>query len=149
MKRMLDDLPLGHEFPCGSFTLGREEIVEFATRYDPQPWHLSDELAAHTYFRTLCASGVQSQAVAIGLMVRQISDVDVVAGGSLNQATFFTPVRPETEYSVSAVWTKARPSRSNPARGAATIDITARDPHGAVVMTCGVTYIVGRRVPGG
>ncbi len=149
MKRMLDDLPLGHEFPCGSFRLGREEIVDFAKRFDPQPWHLSDELAAPTYFKTLCASGVHSQAMAIGLMVRAITDVDVVAGGSLNQATFFTPVRPNTDYTVSAVWIHIRPSRSNPARGAATIDITARDPTGHVVMTCGVTYIVGRLVPGG
>ena len=146
MKRMLDDLPLGETFSCGSFALNDEEIVDFATRFDPQPWHLSDELAAPTYFQTLCASGVHSQAMAIGLMVRAITDVDVVAGGSLNQAKFFTPVRPGTEYAVSAVWTEARPSTSNPTRGVATIDFTAHDPQGAVVMACGVTYIVGRRV---
>ena len=146
---MLDDLPLGEMFACGSFRLSREEIVDFATRYDPQPWHLSDELAADTVFRTLCASGVQTQAISVGLMVRAVADVHVIAGGSLNQATFFAPVRPDADYRVSAVWTEIRPSRTKPDRGAATIDVAARDRDGAVVMTCGVTYIVGRRAPGG
>ena len=149
MKRMLDDLPLGEAFSCGSFALTGEDIVDFATRFDPQPWHLSDALAAPTYFETLCASGVHTQAMAIGLMVRAIGDVDVVAGGSLNQAVFHTPVRPDTAYAVQAVWTEARPSSRNPARGVATIDITVTCPEGRVVMQSGVTYIVGRRVPGG
>ncbi len=147
--KTLDDLCLGEAFSCGSFRLSREEIVDFASRFDPQPWHLTDEGAAASYFETLCASGLHSQGMAIGLMVRAITDVAVVAGGSLNQAKFFVPVRPDQPYSVTANWVEARPSATNPARGVATIDIHTHDAAGARVMQCGVTYIVGRRVPGG
>jgi acyl dehydratase len=149
MKIMLDDLPLGEDFPCGSFTLNRQQIVDFATQFDPQPWHLTDEGAAGSYFQTLCASGLHSQGMAIGLMVRAITDVHVVAGGSLNEARFFMPVRPDQPYSVTARWVSARPSSSNSARGVAVVEMVMHDADGVRVMQCGVTYIVGRCVPGG
>jgi acyl dehydratase len=141
----LEDLPIGREIDCGSFILSHAEIIDFAGRFDPQPWHLDDALAQETYFQGLCASGVHSQAAAIGLMVRAIRGVAIVAGGALNQTRFLAPVRPDRVYQVAATWTQARPSVRNPARGVAVIDITASDEAGAMVMESGVTYVVARR----
>jgi acyl dehydratase len=141
----LEDLPLGQEIDCGSFTLSATEIIDFARQFDPQPWHLDDVLARETYFQGLCASGVHSQAAAIGLMVRAISGVVIVAGGALNEARFMAPVRPGRCYRVTARWTAARPSVRNPARGVAVIDIAAVDDAGVTVMEAGVTYVVARR----
>lgn len=141
----LEDLPIGQEIDCGSFTLCRADIVEFAGKFDPQPWHLDEELAQATYFQGLCASGLHSQAAAIGLMVRAIGGVAIVAGGALNEARFLAPVRPDFRYAVTARWSQARNSARNPARGVAVIDIVARDAGGAVVMEAGVTYVVARR----
>jgi acyl dehydratase len=145
MPLYLEDIALGRLMACGSFLLAREEIIAFARRYDPQPWHLDEAAAKETYFGALCASGVQSQACAIGLMVRTIGDVAVVAGGTLNEARFHVPVWPDTRYDVAARWVSARPSSRNAARGVATISGEARDPQGRVVMEFGVTYIVARR----
>lgn len=144
MPIMLHDLPLGQEFPCGAFTLTEADIIAFATAFDPQPWHLDDAAARQTYFNGLCASGLHSQGAAIGLVVRAIADVAIVAGGSLHEARFFVPVRPGRPYRVSATWVSARPSATNAARGVASIVIVARDSAGVAVMECGVTYIVGR-----
>ncbi len=144
MTLQLDDLPLGQDFPCGAFTLTPAEIIAFAQRFDPQPWHLDDALAQETYFQGLCASGLHSQGAAISLMVRATADVAIIAGGSLHEARFFAPVRPDVPYSVTAQWTEARASARNPSRGVASIAITTTDSEGVVVMACGVTYIVGR-----
>jgi acyl dehydratase len=144
MPLTLHDLPLGQEFSCGAFTLTEAEIIAFAMAYDPQPWHLDDAAARLTYFEGLCASGLHSQGAAIGLVVRAIADVAIIAGGSLHEARFFVPVRPNRPYRVSATWVSARPSASNSARGVAAIAIVARDEAGVAVMECGVTYIVGR-----
>ena len=144
MPVTLHNLPLEQEFPCGAFTLTEAEIIAFATIYDPQPWHLDDAAARRTYFNGLCASGLHSQGAAIGLVVRAIADVAIIAGGSLHEARFFAPVRPNQPYRVAATWVSARPSASNPARGVASIFIVARDEAGVAVMECGVTYIVGR-----
>jgi acyl dehydratase len=138
----LQDLPLGADIACGSFRLSRDEIVAFAERFDPQPFHLDEAAAQASYFRGLCASGLHSQAAAIGLMVRAIADVAVIAGGSLDQAKFHLPVRPDQTYHVTARWTDARRSGRNTARGVASIAGEACLPDGTPVMSFGVTYIV-------
>jgi len=139
----LDDLPLGIDFPCGSFTLSRAEIIAFASKFDPQPFHLDEDAAAASYFGGLCASGLHTQGAAIGLMVRAIQHVAVVAGYALNEARFFVPVRPDTSYDVVARWTEATPSPRDTTRGRAKITGEAM-VGGAVAMRFGVTYVVQR-----
>ena len=60
----LDDLVVGSETYFGSCEVSREEVIAFAERYDPQPFHLSDEAAAKTHFGRLAASGWQIEHVA-------------------------------------------------------------------------------------
>lgn len=141
----LEDLPLGAELDCGAFTLTRADIISFAARFDPQPWHLDDTLAEASAFGALVASGVHTQAAAIGLMVRRIADVAVLFGGSLHEARFSLPVRPDVRHAVAARWTLARSSVSNPTRGIARIEGLATNPEGQTAMSFGVTYIVARR----
>ena len=142
--RYLDDLALGIDFPCGGFTLSREEIIAFAEKYDPQPFHLDEAAARQSYFQGLCASGLHTQGAAIGLMVRAIADVAVVAGYALHEARFYEPVRPDTRYEVVARWTEASPSPRDAGRGRAVMTgVALRD--GVVVMRFGVTYVVQRR----
>jgi acyl dehydratase len=141
----LEDLPLGAWFPCGCFRLTRAEIIAFAQLYDPQPFHLDDEAAARSYFGRLCASGLHTQGMAIGLMVRAITNVAVVAGYSLNQARFRAPTWPDTDYAVRACWTATSPSPTDPTRGRATIDIAVATA-GADIATLGVTYVIRRRI---
>ena len=52
-----EDLQVGAETQFGSYDVTREEVIEFAQKYDPQPFHLSDEAAAETHFGSLSASG--------------------------------------------------------------------------------------------
>ena len=139
----LDDLPLGVDFPCGSFTLSRAEIIDFASKFDPQPFHLDEDAAKASYFEGLCASGLHSQGAAIGLMVRAIQHVAVVAGYALNETRFFVPVRPDTRYDVVARWAEAAPSPRDPKRGRAMITGEAL-LGGAIAMRFGVTYVVRR-----
>ena len=52
-----EDMPIGESFDFGPLTVSREETIAFASEFDPQPFHLSDEAAATTHFGTLSASG--------------------------------------------------------------------------------------------
>jgi acyl dehydratase len=140
--RFLHDLKLGERFACGSFTLSRAEIIDFATRYDPQPFHLDDEAAARSYFGSLCASGLHTQGAAIGLLVPVIADVAVVAGYRLHEARFFIPVRPDLRYGVAATWVSVSPSPRDPDRGRADIAVEVTDAEARKVATLGVTYVV-------
>ena len=51
-----EDLVVGAETDFGTYEVTREEILEFASKYDPQPFHLSDEEAAKTHFGRIAAS---------------------------------------------------------------------------------------------
>ncbi len=139
----LDELPLGEEIPCGSFQFTRDDIIAFAEKYDPQPFHLDDAAAEASYFRGLSASGLHTQGAAIGLMVRVLQGTAFIAGWSLHETRFFIPVRPDVTYSVTVAWTEITPTK--PDRGRAAIRGTARDPEGRPVMEFGVTYVVARR----
>jgi acyl dehydratase len=144
-RRYLEDLPLDEPLDCGSFVLSRDEIVAFAEKFDPQPQHLGDAVAAASAFGTLVASGLHTQAAAIGRVVRKLSDVATMFGLALHEARFFVPVRPDVPHAVSARWTEARPSAGKPGQGVAKIAGHAVNPTGQTVITFGITMIIARR----
>ena len=63
-----DDLDLGAKTMFGHYDVTREEVLEFARKYDPQPFHLSDEEAAKTHFGRIAASGWHTCAIAMRMM---------------------------------------------------------------------------------
>src|SRR6476620_329274 len=67
-----EDLVVGKETLFGSCDVTREEVLEFARKYDPQPFHLSDEEAAKTYFGRLSASGWHTCAMTMGGIARHV-----------------------------------------------------------------------------
>lgn len=65
----LDDLGIGQKFISPSYKISATEIKEFASRFDPQPFHLDDEAAKSTLFGGLAASGWHTAAVTMRLLV--------------------------------------------------------------------------------
>jgi acyl dehydratase len=63
-----EDLPLGEPSTFGSYRLERDEIVSFAAKWDPQPFHLDDEAAKASLFGALSASGWHTCAMAMRMM---------------------------------------------------------------------------------
>ena len=66
-----EDLQAGSEHDLGTITPTREEIIAFASQFDPQPFHLDDEAAKASVFGGLCASGWHTCSMAMRLMVTQ------------------------------------------------------------------------------
>lgn len=64
-----EDLVVGSTAELGSYAFTEENIVDFARRYDPQPFHLDDAAAARTHFGALCASGWHTAAAWMRTMV--------------------------------------------------------------------------------
>jgi acyl dehydratase len=65
----LDDLTVGQRFVSGSHTMDAAEIQQFATRYDPQPFHMDDAAARGTLFGGLVASGWHTAGTTMRLIV--------------------------------------------------------------------------------
>src|SRR4051812_12060668 len=75
-----EDLELDKERYFGSYEVTREEVIEFARKYDPQPFHLSDEAAARTHFGRLAASGWHTCAMVMATTVRHFMTEEPQAG---------------------------------------------------------------------
>ena len=91
-----EDLEVGRETYFGSYEVTREEVLDFAGKYDPQPFHLSDEAAAKTYFGRLSASGWHTCAMTMRMLVENMSVVEQAGMGSpgVDQLRWVRPVYP-------------------------------------------------------
>ena len=114
-----DDLEPGAKQSFGRYDVTREEVVEFATMYDPQPFHLDDDAAAATHFGRLSASGWHTCAMTMAMMVANMKDVQQAGLGSpgLDSLRWLTPVYPGDTLRVETEILEKRRSKSRPEMG--------------------------------
>ena len=140
-----DDLAQGQELQFGSFTMTEAEILDFARRFDPQPFHVDPERAKATIFGGLIASGLHTQAAAFGHILRTGLFERVSLGGTEQVVRWPAPVRPGDEIAVSARVEQLIPSRSKPDRGVAKIRyFGTRTSDGVVVLDILGTHFLRR-----
>lgn len=97
-----EDLERGEPVDCGSTTLTRSTIQEFARQYDPQPVHTDPEAAADTPFGGLVASGWHTAAATMGVLVRGfLTETEARGAVGVDDLRFPAPVRPGDELAVS------------------------------------------------
>src|ERR1043166_5751369 len=77
-----EDLELGVETYYGSYAVTREEVLEFAHKYDPQPFHILDEAAARTHFGRIAASGWHTAAMTMAVIARYVVEHEQAGLGS-------------------------------------------------------------------
>ena len=70
--KYLEDMVVGTKAAFGRYEVTREEVVEFAGKYDPQPFHLDEEAAAKTHFGRLSASGWHTCAMTMRMLVENL-----------------------------------------------------------------------------
>ena len=80
--RYFEDVEVGATASFGRYEVTREEVVDFASKYDPQPFHLSDEAAAKTYFGRVSASGWHTCAMTMGMLVENMKGSEQAGLGS-------------------------------------------------------------------
>ncbi len=77
-----EDLEIGAKQSFGRYEVTREEVIEFAKKYDPQAFHLDDDAAARTHFGRLSASGWHTCAMTMAMMVENMKNVKQAGLGS-------------------------------------------------------------------
>ena len=118
-KVFYEDLTVGSEEAFGSYEVTKEEIIEFAGKYDPQPFHLDEEIAKHSVFGSLCASGWHTCAMTMSLLVDYMKDKGFAGMGSpgVDNIRWKTPVFPGDILSVKSEVIEKRESQSRPNLG--------------------------------
>lgn len=109
-----EDLEIGAKQSFGSYEVTREEVLEFASKYDPQAFHLDDEAAAKTHFGRVSASGWHTCAMTMAMMVENMKNVKQAGLGSpgVDQLMWKKPVYPGDTLRVESEVTEKRRSKS-------------------------------------
>ncbi len=142
----LEDLPPGTVIELGSVDMTEDAIVDFATRYDPQPFHVDPHAAVDSPFGGLIASGWHTCSLFMRLLVDGLlARASSLGSPGMDQIRWVEPVRPGDTLAARFTVTDARPSASKPDRGIVSSLCEMRNQHGAVVMTMRGTGIYGRR----
>ncbi len=135
--RYYEDLVVGTKASFGCYEVTREEVIEFASKYDPQPFHLSDEAAAQTYFGRLSASGWHTAAMAMRMAVENMKGHRSASLGSpgIDELKWLKPVYPGDTLRCESELLDKRVSQSRPDMGITKGRTTVFNQHDEAVMT--------------
>ena len=144
-----EDFAPGQDIDLGTRTVTEEEIVTFAREYDPQPFHVDRDAAAHSIYGGVIASGWHT----CGMMMRMVVDGLLNRSASmgspgLDGVRWLAPVRAGDTLNVRYRTVQVKASASKPDRGVVWSKWVAINQHGATVCTVEGMGMFGRR-PGG
>ena len=142
-----EDMEVGAETYFGHYDVTREEVLEFARKYDPQPFHLSDEAAAKTHFGRLAASGWHTCAMTMAVIARHVVDTEQAGLGSpgVDELRWLKPVYPGDRLSVTGEVIETRPSQSKPEIGSFRTLTRVTNQDGVEVMRFTSIVLMRRR----
>jgi acyl dehydratase len=141
-----EDFHAGDTYEFGSHTLTAAEIVEFATRYDPQPFHVDAAAAEHGPFDGLIASGWHTAALFMRMYVDEILNKTISMGSpGVEELRWHVPVRPGDTLRGRATILEATPSARRADRGTVRARLEALNQREEVVMSMIGRGLFGRR----
>jgi acyl dehydratase len=145
-----EDLEVGAETYFGSYEVTREEVLEFARKYDPQPFHLSDEAAAKTHFGRLAASGWHTCAMTMAVIARRsVGNKQTVLGSpGIDELRWLKPVYPGDTLHVHGKIVDKTPSRSKPEIGSFRAENAVTNQDGVPVLRFTSIVLIRRRPEG-
>lgn len=114
-----ENLKIGAKASFGRYEVTREEVIDFASKYDPQPFHLSDEAAAQTHFGRISASGWHTCAMVMRMLVDNMTQNRQAGLGSpgLDELRWLKPVYPGDVLRVETELLSKKQSQSRPEMG--------------------------------
>jgi acyl dehydratase len=144
-KLYLEDLEPGRRFHAGEISFTAEDIIRFARDNDPQFFHLDPEAAKSSMFGGLVASGWQTAALSMRLLIERGAPF---AGGIIGagcEIAWPRPVRPGDALRIECEILKATPSRSRPERGIALIKLVTYNQKDEPVLVMTANVVVPTR----
>lgn len=132
-----EDIQVGATASFGHYAVTREEVTAFAAKYDPQPFHLSDDAAAQTHFGRLSASGWHTCAMTMAMLVAHLKENRQAGLGSpgIDALKWVKPVYPGDTLRCETEILEKRVSASRPEMGIFKSRMTVFNQDDVVVMT--------------
>ena len=134
--KYFDDFHIGETFETEPNFISKDEIIDFASKYDPQSFHLDEDAAKNGPFGRLTSSGFMT----LGKSFTQIFNTNVFNGSSmgawgLDELRWTKPVYPGDTLKTKVEVLEKKLSSKNPIKGTVRLKQTVSNQNGDVVMT--------------
>lgn len=144
-----EDFPPGRFGTFGPRRVTRDEIIAFASEFDPQPMHLDEEAARHSMLKGLSGSGWHLCSLTMRMMFDGfIGRTASLGSPGVNDLRWMAPLRPDDELMLDVEVTEARVSKSRPETGIVTLKGVVRNANGVTLCEMVSPIIVKRREAG-
>jgi len=131
----LEDFQPGQTFELGSIAVTQDQVVEFATQFDPQPFHLDEEAGGKSIFGGLIASGWHTCSLVMRMLVDNLFSRTATLGSpGVNQIRWILPVRPGDILSAKTRVLAVTKSTSKPDRGTVEFQYDVRNQNDQPVL---------------
>ena len=140
-----DDIEVGYRSRVGTYTLTESEVVEFASTWDPQPFHIDKDAASASIFGGLTASSLHLFAICTRLFFDHEDRIQILAMLGKEAIRIPNPARPGDVLTYATECIQKKPSSSRPDRGVITLKDTLTNQHGQAVLTQEVALLVARQ----
>jgi acyl dehydratase len=146
IARYLEDFAAGQTFRSGRLKIDKERIKTFGAEFDPQSFHLDEDAARDTIFGGLAASGWNTAAVTMRLLVESdLKPAGGIVGAGFDEFRWPRPVRPADELCITSEVLEVRPSRSRPDQGLIKVRTTTLNQNDEAVQVTIGNLMVPRR----
>jgi acyl dehydratase len=143
--RALEDFPPGTRLQSATIEVTQESIIEFAQRFDPQPFHLDPVAAQQTLLGGLTASGWHTAAISMCLFIQTMNVPGGIIGLGVEDLHWPNPVRPGDQLRLETEITEARLSRSRPGYGIIRIRNVTRNQRDEIVQSFAASAMLPMR----
>ena len=146
-----EDIAVGQQSAFGHYEVTREEVIDFARKYDPQPFHLDDEAAAKTHFGRISASGWHTCAMTMSMLVATLTANQQAGLGSpgVDELRWKKPVYPGDTLRCETEVIEKRRSASRPEMGVYRSRVRVLNQDDLPVMTFISNGLIRTRDPEG
>ncbi len=146
-----EDLVVGKVTRYGRYEVTREEVIDFAKKYDPQAFHLDDDAAAATHFGRLSASGWHTASMTMAMTVANMQNNRQAGLGSpgIDELRWVKPVYPGDTLRCENVLLEKRRSKTRPEMGILRGETRVYNQHDELVMSFKALGMIATRDPAG
>lgn len=147
MTRYYEEYEIGDTWEFGERTVTKSEIIEFAEKYDPQPFHVDEEAAKDSIFGGLIASGWQTAAICMRMFVDNVVDEASQGARGVDNLRWIRPLRPGDTLTATVEVVDKYPNEDNPHVGHVESKLTAYNQHDEPVISWIGLGIIQRETP--
>ncbi|MCF8473722.1 MAG: MaoC family dehydratase [Emcibacter sp.] len=134
--KTFEDFIIGEKVTFGNYLVTEQEIIEFAKKYDPQPFHTDPEFAQKSFFGQLIASGWMTCSIMMRLMCDHIlTNSSSIGSPGVDKLRWAKPVYAGDRLKVSGEILAARLSKSNPTYGIVNYNINVLNQKDELVLS--------------